>query len=157
MRPQRTSRVATQATPTNGSTMNNTGICASARDGVGWHLARESEVDQSNRSKRNRLLASALAVLLVAASASPALATSCQRWRRLTEDQRWDRIYRMIDDAITSQRSRQYQVNRAAIGRCLETKVEPMYWEFEDTCSNPSTARSQAINRIFKNYIWSCL
>ena len=105
----------------------------------------------------NRLLATVLAVSVVAMTASPAFATSCQRWRRLTEDQRWDRIYRMIDDAITSQRSRQFQVNRAAIGRCLEGQVESMYWDFDDTCQNPSTARSQAINRIFKNYIWSCL
>ena len=105
----------------------------------------------------NRILIAALVVCFAAIASSPASATSCQRWRRLSEDQRWDRIYRMIDDAITSQRSRQYQVNRAAIGRCLEGKVEAMYWEFDDTCANPSTARSQAINRIFKNYIWSCL
>ena len=105
----------------------------------------------------NRVLTILLACFVVATMANPAFATSCQRWRRLAEDQRWDRIYQMIDDAITSQRSRQYQVNRAAIGRCLEGKVEAMYWEFEDTCSNASTARSQAINRIFKNYIWSCL
>ncbi len=75
----------------------------------------------------------------------------------MSEDQRWDRIYRMIDDAISGNRGRQFQVNRAAIARCLEGQVESMYWDFEDTCADPRTARSQAIRRIFKNYIWSCI
>ena len=77
--------------------------------------------------------------------------------QRMNDDQRWDRIYRMIDDAMTGQRARQYQVNRAAIGRCLEGYVESMYWDFTDTCEDTRTARGGAINRIFKNYIWSCL
>ena len=105
----------------------------------------------------NRLFATALAVAVLATAASPASATSCQAWRRMTEDQRWDRIYRMIDDAIAGQRGRQYQVNRAAIARCLEGEVESMFWDFDDTCADPQTARSQAIRRIFKSYIWSCI
>ncbi len=75
----------------------------------------------------------------------------------MTEDQRWDRIYRMIDDAIAGQRGRQYQVNRAAIARCLEGEVESMFWDFDDTCADSQTARAQAIRRIFKSYIWSCI
>jgi len=105
----------------------------------------------------NRLCATALAIAVVATAAGPASATSCQSWRRMTEAQRWDRIYRMIDDAMTGNRGRRYQVNRAAIGRCLEGHVESMFWDFEDTCGNPRTARSQAINVIFKNYIWTCV
>ena len=105
----------------------------------------------------NRFFATALAVVLVATAASPASATNCQTWRRMTEDQRWDRIYRMIDDAIEGNRGRRYGVNRAAIARCLEGEVESLYWEFDDTCANPRTARSQAIRRIFKNYIWTCV
>ena len=105
----------------------------------------------------SRFFASALAVAVLVTAASPASATICQDWRRLSENSRWDRIYRMIDDAVASQRARQYQVNRAAIGRCLEGQAESMYWDFEDTCANAETARSQAIRRIFKNYIWSCI
>jgi hypothetical protein len=75
----------------------------------------------------------------------------------MNEDQRWNRIYRMIDDAIAGQRGRQYQVNRAAISRCLERHVESMYWDFDDTCSVSASARSGAINRIFKHYIWNCI
>ena len=33
----------------------------------------------------------------------------------MNENQRHDRVYRMIDDAISGQSGRQYQVNRAAI------------------------------------------
>ena len=105
----------------------------------------------------NRTLATALAVVTFAMASSPVSATNCQLWRRMNEDRRWDRIYRMIDDAIAGQRGRQYQVNRAAIARCLERHVESMYWDFDDVCADPSTARSQAINRIFKSYIWSCI
>lgn len=105
----------------------------------------------------NRVLAAALALSVVVGAASPAFATSCQSWRRMTEDQRWDRIYRMIDDAIAGQRGRQYKVNRAAVARCLEGHVESMYWDFDDTCADSSTARAQAIHRIFKSYIWSCI
>jgi hypothetical protein len=101
--------------------------------------------------------ATALAIAVLATAAGPAFATNCQSWRRMTEDQRWDRIYRMIDDAVAGNRGRQYQVNRAAIARCLEREVESMYWNFEDTCADPRTARSQAIRRIFKNYIWTCV
>jgi hypothetical protein len=75
----------------------------------------------------------------------------------MSEDHRWARIDRMIDDAISGNRGRQYQVNRAAIARCLEGHAESMYWDFDDTCSDPKTARSQAIRRIFKNYIWTCV
>jgi hypothetical protein len=32
-----------------------------------------------------------------------------------------------------------------------------MFWAFDDTCGDPKTARSQAIRRIFKSYIWSCI
>ncbi len=105
----------------------------------------------------NRVLAAALAVSVVATATSPAFATSCQSWRRMTDSQRWNRIYRMIDDAIAGQRGRQYQVNRAAIARCLERHVESMYWDFDDTCADSSRAGGQAINRIFKSYIWSCI
>ncbi len=105
----------------------------------------------------SRYFATALAVAVLVTAASPASATSCQDWRRLSENGRWDRIYRMIDDAVASQRARQYQVNRAAIGRCLEGQAESMYWDFDDTCADPETARSQAIRKIFKNYIWTCI
>jgi hypothetical protein len=104
----------------------------------------------------NRVFATVLSVSVILTAASPALATSCQQWRRMGEDQRWDRVYRMIDDAIAGQRGRQYQANRAAIGRCLERQVESMYYDFDDTCAEAETAGSQAINRIFKSYIWSC-
>ncbi len=112
----------------------------------------------SNRMS-NRSIATALAVVVavIATAAGPASATSCQNWRRMNDDQRYDRIYRMIDDAIAGNRGRQTQVNRAEIARCLEGEVESLFWKFDDTCSNPRTARSQAIRQIFKNAIWTCV
>ena len=104
-----------------------------------------------------RIFATALAVAVVLTTASPASATSCQAWRRMSEDQRWDRIDRMIEDALSGNTGRKYLVNRAAIARCLEANAEKMYWEFDDTCSNSRTARSQAIRNIFKHQIWTCV
>ncbi len=92
--------------------------------------------------------------LVVASSAS---ATSCSSWRRMTESQRWDYVYRMIDDAIAGQKGRQYQVNRAAIARCLEGYADAMYRDFDDACFDSRTAGSGAIRGIFKRYIWSCI
>ena len=99
-----------------------------------------------------------LAVTLVwAIAAAPAYATGCREWNRMSESRKQDRIYRMIDDAISSQKGRSYGVNRNAIGRCLEGKSENMFWDFSDLCVDANTASMGAIRGRFKNYIWTCV
>jgi len=105
----------------------------------------------------NRTVAAAVAVITLVMATSPAIATNCQSWRRMNENQRWDRVYRMIDDAISGQGGRNYQLNRAAIGRCLERHVDSMYQDFDDVCTTSKSAPGEAIDRIFKSYIWSCV
>ena len=99
-----------------------------------------------------------VAVMMVWAFApSTAAATGCREWNRMSEASQRDRVERMIADAIASQRGRSYQVNRNAIGRCLEANADNMYWDFGDRCSNPSTAHKSAIRTRFKWYVWNCV
>ena len=96
-------------------------------------------------------------ILGVALLWSPiASAMKCSQWTRLTSDQKYGAIARMIDDAIAGQGGRQYRVNRNAVGRCLDGQVQNILYDFEDTCADSSRAGMQALNNIFKNYIWSC-
>ena len=97
-----------------------------------------------------------LALSVVLALAQPASAMKCSQWTRLSYDQKYQAISRMIDDAIVGQGGRQYRVNRNAIGRCLDSQIQNIFYDFEDTCADSSRAGMQALNSIFKNYIWSC-
>ena len=96
------------------------------------------------------------AFAIVAAPLS-AHASGCGKWNRLPEQKKWDRIDRMIDDAISGPKGRSYQVNRNAIGRCLQANSENMLWDFNDLCGDPSTAHKSAIPTRFKWYIWNCV
>ena len=98
-----------------------------------------------------------VATIVLVIAPLPAQATGCREWNRLSESRKWDRIDRMIDDAISGQRGRSYQVNRNAIARCLESNSENMFMDFDDLCSDASTAQMTAIRTRFKNYIWTCV
>ena len=82
---------------------------------------------------------------------------SCGDWNRLGDEQTPFAIEGMIQDAIASQRGRSYGVNRGAIGRCLDGSARDIQYDFDDACANSSTASMQALNNIFKRYIWSCV
>jgi hypothetical protein len=90
-------------------------------------------------------------------AASTASATSCQQWKRMSEDRRWDRIDRMIEDAITGQKGRSYHVDRGAIQRCLVSNSQNMFWDFDELCSDSRTGGMSAIRTRFKQYIWTCV
>ncbi len=96
----------------------------------------------------------ALGVVLVLPG--PASAMRCSKWTRLSDDQKFEAIARLIDDTIAGQRGRQYRVNRNAIGRCLDSQSQNIFYDFDDTCADSSRAGMQALNSLFKNYIWHC-
>jgi hypothetical protein len=100
------------------------------------------------------LIAAALAILLAPASAQ---ATGCREWNRMSDAQKWERIDRMIQDAITSNRGRSYRVDHARIGRCLEAQSQNMFWDFDGLCSEGRTASMKAIRTRFKQYLWTCV
>ena len=112
----------------------------------------------SKREFRMTLRLPLLAAMLVCVIApSTADATGCREWNRMSDSRKWDRIDRMIDDAISGQRGRSYQVNRNAIGRCLTDYSQDMFLDFNDLCVDSSTASMSAIRAKFKNYIWMCV
>ena len=86
-----------------------------------------------------------------------ASAMSCRDWNRLSYDQKPMTIDAMIQDAISGQGGRSYQVNRNAISRCLQGRSREIEIEFDDACSSTRTSGGQALNNIFKHYIWSCV
>ncbi len=88
--------------------------------------------------------------------APAASAMKCSQWTRLAHNQKYDAITRMIDDAVAGQGGRQYRVNRNAVGRCLDGQVQNILYDFEDACADSRRAGMQALNNIFKDYIWSC-
>ena len=95
----------------------------------------------------------ALGFVLAVNSAS---ALSCHTWLRLNAAQREATIPGMIEDALRSNRGRQYHINRAAVGRCLLENASRMAIDFDGVCSDSRTADMQAIHRVFKTYVWSC-
>ncbi len=65
-------------------------------------------------------------------------------------------IDRMIQGAVSGSGGRQYHVERGAVGRCLQGYARSIEYDFDDACADSRTAGMQALNRIFKDYIWSC-
>lgn len=101
-------------------------------------------------------LAAGLALGLVAAP-SHASTIGCRDWLRLDDAQKMATIDGMIGDLVGSRGAvRQYEVHRGAIGRCLSENASPMSYDFDDVCSDSRSADMQAIQRVFKNYVWSC-
>ena len=92
-------------------------------------------------------------MLLVPGLAS---ATSCREWTRLGPDEKEATVLGMIDDALRSNRGREFRVNREAIGRCLRENTAEMVVAFDDVCSDSRKAGMDAIREVFKTYVWSC-
>ena len=97
-----------------------------------------------------------LALLISPLLAPPALAITCTQWGRLGAQQKAVTIDRMIQSAISGSGGRSYQVNRAAIGRCLQSRSRSIEYAFDDVRSDSRTAGMNALNTTFKNYIWDC-
>ncbi len=89
--------------------------------------------------------------------AAPAGATSCRDWQRASPANKTAIVDEMISSAISGQKGRQYQVNRGAIERCLRRLAQDIEYDFDDSCANARSAGMQALNNIFKDYIWSCV
>jgi hypothetical protein len=88
--------------------------------------------------------------------ATPAAAINCQTWDRVGPGQKQAVVYDLIETAVSGSRGRQYQVNRGAIERCLQQRARSIEYDFDDTCADSSSGM-QALNRVFKDYIWTCV
>ena len=106
--------------------------------------------------RRPGILTLLLALSVVLLLAPPASAMRCSQWTRFSDDQKYEAVARMIDDAIAGQGGRQYGMNRSAIGRCLDSQIRNILYGFDDTCADSRRASLQALNNLFKDYIWNC-
>jgi hypothetical protein len=100
---------------------------------------------------------SALLVLLLLLLAPAAQAINCTSWERLGPGQRSATIDRMIQSTVAGSGGRSYRVDRGAVGRCLQSYAQSIAYDFDSACADPSTAGMQALNEIFKSYVWSCV
>ena len=98
-----------------------------------------------------------IASLVLIVFATPAAAIDCRTWERLGPGQKEAAVYDLIETTVSGSRGRQYQVNRGAIERCLQRSARNITYDFDDTCANSRSAGKQALNTLFKNYVWSCV
>jgi len=103
-----------------------------------------------------RPIASLVSLALIL-TATPAAAINCRTWGRLGPGQKEAAVYDLIETTVSGSRGRQYQVNRGAIERCLQRSARNIVYDFDDTCADSSRANRQALNTLFKNYVWSCV
>lgn len=111
---------------------------------------------ERTRGRTRLALLAGIAGMLIALAGSPASAVTCRDWKRMAPYQKSNAVDQMIHTALSSQSGRQYQVNRGAIERCLYRQAGNIELDFDDTCLD-SRASMQALNQIFKDYIWSCV
>ncbi len=97
-----------------------------------------------------------LVPLLLVVFTTPAAAINCRNWGRMDLGQKEDAVYGLIETAVSGSRGREFQVNRGAIERCLLRNAGNIAYDFDDTCAD-SGAGMQALNRLFKDYIWTCV
>ncbi len=98
-----------------------------------------------------------LVSLALVLSATPAAAINCRTWARLAHGQKETAVYDLIETTVSGSRGRQYQVNRGAIEQCLQRNARNIAYDFDGTCAESSRAGMQALNTLFKNYIWTCV
>ena len=84
------------------------------------------------------------------------LAVNCGNWDGMGPGQKIATIDRMINSAISGSKGRQYHADRAAVARCLAGYAQSIEYDFDGACSDSRSASMQALNRIFKDYIWTC-
>ena len=97
-----------------------------------------------------------LVLLATLFAAIPSHAISCRQWDRMGPDQKAASIDRMIDNAVAGSGGRQYQVDRGAVGRCMDGYAQSISYDFDGACADSRRAGMQALNKIFKDYIWTC-
>jgi hypothetical protein len=89
--------------------------------------------------------------------AAPAGAIGCRDWDRASPARKTALVENMIGSAISGNKGREYQVNRGQIERCLQRSAQNIGYEFDDACADSRSAGMQALNNIFKHYVWSCV
>ena len=98
-----------------------------------------------------------LSALILLVVAGPAEAMRCRDWVRFGPDRKATAVEDMIQDSLASNRGREINFNRDAIGRCLYSFAQDIEYAFDDACANARTSGMGALRSIFKDYIWTCV
>ena len=101
-------------------------------------------------------LVGGLILLFLLLAAQPGHAMQCKQWERMGPADKSASIHRMIQSTVSGSGGRQYEIDRGAVGRCLQGYAQSIGYDFDDACADARSAGMQALNRIFKNYIWTC-
>ena len=81
----------------------------------------------------------------------------CTEWTRVAVAAQTDVLHELIRDEIYAQDKRKYQINRAALERCLVGFVREMQGDFDYACSEGQKAPMDVLDQIFKRYISRCI
>jgi hypothetical protein len=99
-----------------------------------------------------------LGLLLSLALTSPASAFfKCKTWETLEDEEKRELLLERIDQAMTSNEAKKYDVNKVRLKRCLEEQAWDMQEQFDGICAEGKSASMQALNDMFTRYIWSCV
>ncbi len=87
-----------------------------------------------------------------------AQALRCKEWNRIPPEQKPGTVSRMIDERLTGNRARRYRTaDKYAIRQCLGPLEQRIVGEFDYTCAQGQRVSMGELDRIFDNYIRSCV
>jgi len=99
-----------------------------------------------------------LGLMLLLAFAAPASAFfECKTWLELDEAGKRELLERRIDQVLTGDVARQYDVDKVRLRQCLERSVSDMRAQFDGICAEGERASMQALDEEFERYTWSCV
>lgn len=102
-----------------------------------------------------RTIAIAIALTAVAAEAS---ALDCAGWRRLTPEQKTEKIASMTESHLNSNVGKRYtSENPVQMRRCMEEFSEDILEEFDSACDPSRNADKNALDQLFDRYFLSCV
>ena len=81
----------------------------------------------------------------------------CSEWTRVAVAEQPDVLHQLIRDELYSKANAKYQVNRAALERCLVRLVPEMQGDFDYACSEGKKASMDVLDQVLKRYISRCI
>ncbi len=104
-----------------------------------------------------RTLTPWLALVLVLGLSSPAQATRCTDWRRLSAEAQDSAIVQAIDGVLASSKAKKWtSINLGRIRQCLIGSMDAIRIDFDSTCSEGQRASMAALEDLVLDYARSC-
>ncbi len=104
-----------------------------------------------------RAATAALVMLGLLTVTSPARAMRCSEWEPVPPDGQAEALQTLIRDEINAPDKEKYQVNRAALERCLVRLIPEMRGDFDYACSQGQKVPLDVLDQIFRRYLSRCI